>query len=387
MSTSGISAQLSELLTGLGALIPGVGASPADLAGDGGGDLATATVPLKVLQTFFTSLARQVGVGISAADAIASLAENHANPTLARILARIARRLEGGASLADALAEYPRLFDDVTIATMRVGAGASKLADACNAVALTYKKQVRDARALKKAAAYPISALVLTHAVVAFNLLVLTPKLAPMYEKIPAEDLPGATKVLMQLSAVYVEHPLPYSAAYVGAWVGLVHYLRSYAGRMAVQGVLLRIPALRRYTERTQAARFLSHVAQLLRTGKQAADAVDFASETVTIPALQPTYAQLSVRLRGGVALSEAMHDSGLFTGETLSYIRAGEKAGDLAPMVAAAAQEEDEELDAARSSLIEQAPTYLIVLVSFIIGGLLMAQYGGLFKLTKAIR
>lgn len=352
---------------------------------DAGDDPRDIYVPSAKLRQVFVPLAKMVSVGIPPSEAIRSLLDAIQDPGLTRVCSEIADRIDRGVSFADACAEFPRVFTPTMVSALQVGMDSGKMGDACHEIAELLEQDARMIANLKKAAIYPVSALVLTVAVLAFMLLFLFPKLGEMYANVPPDELPVLTRSLLALSRVYKENVITYTLGFLAAVGALVAWARSPGGRSAVTNLAMSLPMLRDLGEQFARVRFLSHLARLEKAGKSSAEAAALAADSVAIPHLYERYDTLPRRLGQGLQLSDAMRDTDLFPSAVLTYVRAGERAGSLPDMLAYAAQQEREEASNRLDGIVAFMPSLLIIVVGAVVGTLILGAYGGIFALMKA--
>ena len=386
-------ASIAEYLAPLLDQLDGAGSLGAQLrsvlggaqAADGPIDPARLRAKPSQLLLFFPPLAAMDEAGVATPEALRSIGDTTDDATLSRVCAYLATRVAGGKDLDDAMAEMPDVFSDAMVSAVRTGRIASKLADACNDVAMMLEQELSLIRRITKAAYYPVGALVLALGVTAGILKWLTPRLSMYYDKVPPDVLPASTKLIVAASNVYVPHTLLINTCALAAGTLAWMWVTSVRGRRVCFDLLLRVPLVRKVALQLTITRFLRHLARLLRAGSTEATAVLTAMDVVPFPALHPAFERMSDRMGQGWALSDAMREAGCFPASVLVFVRAGEKAATVDTMLRRAADLEAKRADASLDSAVELAPTVLTVLVSALIGALVTALYGGIFAIARA--
>lgn len=344
-------------------------------------------IPKKQLLLFFTPFARLVAAGIAHGRAVKSIVESTPHANMRRVLHGVASRLDNGEGLADACSHYPLTFDRTIISALETGEDSGQLASACHDIVAGLKKDVKMARQLATAAIYPVSALALLVISVGLNLLKVTPKFAVVYAQIPVDRLPPMTRVLLAASNVYVAHTLTITAGFLlGVWV-LVLWMRSVEGQRGMARWLTVFGPVRRWSEGVIGVQWLRHMGRLTRSGKAAAEAAAIAARGVPLPGLQERYESIAIRLGDGEPLSEEMATSGLFPPEIITFIRAGEDAGNVAEMLGDAAEFAGDDVEDRLNRLLELMPSALILLVGSVVAFLTISEWQGVFALQRFVR
>ena len=99
-------------------------------------------------------LALLLHAGVGTADGLDLLGQQQEEPALAKLLADLARRVDDGASLAQALTDSGR-FPHYLCALTEVGEAAGRTEEALNALARHYESRMSLDRRLRSALLYP----------------------------------------------------------------------------------------------------------------------------------------------------------------------------------------------------------------------------------------
>lgn len=70
---------------------------------------------------FSRQLAAMLSAGVPVTRALSTLAKQTTNPTLAAAIDDIAKNVEGGGTLADAFAQYPKIFNKLFVSMIETG--------------------------------------------------------------------------------------------------------------------------------------------------------------------------------------------------------------------------------------------------------------------------
>ena len=113
--------------------------------------------------------------GVPILEGLADLRDGEENPTFRDIVTGVIEAIEGGNSFSQALALYPRIFDEVFVSLIRVGERSGKMSEVLVDITETLKWQDELMAKAKKIMTYPavIGSLVLT--VIMFMMIFIVP--------------------------------------------------------------------------------------------------------------------------------------------------------------------------------------------------------------------
>ena len=147
------------------------------------------------LVNFTRQLSTMIVAGLSLTEALALL-EAQMKPAFSVVLADIRRRIEGGSSLADAMAVHPKVFSKLYVASVQAGEAAGVLEKVLSRLANNLEKQKEFQGKVKGAMIYPIIIIIGMIGVAAVMMTVVLPKMMGLYQEFDVE-LPLPTRVLI----------------------------------------------------------------------------------------------------------------------------------------------------------------------------------------------
>jgi type IV pilus assembly protein PilC len=198
-------------------------------------------------------------------NALTAVAEQAQRPKMGRIWSDVARRIQEGTSLADALGQHRR-FSPMLVQLVRVGEETGELEPVLTRAANILEHRRQMLASLLTALAYPAIVLVAAIGVTAFMALNLIPKLERFLSTI-GRRLPAMTQLLLDISQevrIYTPHALLGLAAASAALVAL--YLWP-PGRLWIDRILLRIPLVGALFRLAGTVSFASGLSALLHSG------------------------------------------------------------------------------------------------------------------------
>src|SRR2546421_12274930 len=98
-----------------------------------------------------------IDAGLPLVQCLEILAANQENPAFQKTLTGVRTTVEGGATLANAMRQYPAVFDDLTTNMIEAGETGGILDSILQRLATYAEKAVRLKAAVKSALIYPIA--------------------------------------------------------------------------------------------------------------------------------------------------------------------------------------------------------------------------------------
>jgi len=333
-------------------------------------------------RAFCHELALLLDAGVPLLEAVHTLAER---AQAAPVLNAVARALEQGQPLSQALAHEPRHFDAllraIVSASERSGLLAGSLRRHAEHLAWVASLRSRVVAAL----VYPAMLLGTGVAVVLFLLLYVLPRFAHVFENL-GDGVPAASQALMALSAGLVAHPAWVSGVALAGVALVVLALRWPALREALVALLWQWPLVARRWRVVALARLYRGLSVLAQSGVPLPLALRLGAGMLPTP-LRPDMAQAIAAVEAGQRLSEALHAQGLATSAALRMLRVGEQAGELPRMLERAAAFHDEEVTRLADLATRALNPVLMLVMGVLIGGVVVLMYLPIFTLMEQVQ
>src|SRR5216110_2838094 len=164
----------------------------------------TTKVKVKEIAIFFRQFSVMIDAGLPLVQCLEILGANQENPTFQKTLTGVRTTVEGGATLANAMRQYPKVFDDLTTNMIEAGETGGILDVILQRLAIYVEKAVKLKSAVKSALIYPVSVITIAVLVVGALLKWVVPIFANLFVGLGVE-LPLPTRIVMALSE-FVQH-------------------------------------------------------------------------------------------------------------------------------------------------------------------------------------
>ncbi|MFN4259447.1 MAG: type II secretion system F family protein [Gemmataceae bacterium] len=217
------------------------------------------------VETSLQQMAVMLRSGLSLMTALKTVAEQASRPALARVWEQVARRIQEGSGLADAMAQH-RCFNYLVVQLIRVGEQTGNLELVLLRAADVLERRRNLVNSLIMALAYPLVVLVAALGVSAFMVFNVIPKLANFLAT-TGRQLPAMTQFLVDVTT-FIQTYLP--QVLIGIVVAIVAGVALYLwppGRMFIDRWLLRVPIIGKVLRLAGTALFSRGLGILVHSG------------------------------------------------------------------------------------------------------------------------
>ncbi|MBN2575889.1 MAG: type II secretion system F family protein, partial [Deltaproteobacteria bacterium] len=336
----------------------------------------------------FTRLfATMIDAGLPIVQCLEILSTQAENKRFGKILAQIRSSVEGGLTLSDAMKRFPKIFDNLFVNLVAAGEAGGILDTILQRLSVYMEKNQKLIRRIKGAMSYPIIVLIIAALVVVVLLTKVIPVFEKMFKDFGGGKLPAPTQFVIDLSYA-MRHYLPFIVGGLillfSAWRGI---LRTRKGRLAWDGMLLKLPILGTVLRKTVVARFTRTMGTLLASGVPILDAMEIVGKTAGNVVVQEGIMFVRARIAEGKDMSTPLMETGLMPPMVVQMISVGEQTGALDAMLTKIADFYEEEVDVAVASMTSMIEPLLMVFLGTVVGGLVIAMYLPIFEMAGNIK
>ena len=340
----------------------------------------------KEMAIFTRQFSTMIDAGLPLVQCLNILSEQSESKNLRDVTGRVARSVEQGSTLAEALRRNPRTFDDLFVNLVEVGETGGILDTVFQRLAAYIEKAAALKRKVKSAMIYPASIMGVAGMVVVFMLTFVIPTFTKMFKDLGAE-LPLPTQIVVWLSDFMRTYILLLIAGAVGAFFALRAYYRSEKGRSLIDALLLKLPVIGTLIRKIAVARFTRTLGTLVSSGVPILEGLRITARTAGNKVVEKAVMQCRAAVTAGKTLAEPLKASGVFPPMVIQMISVGEQTGALDAMLSKIADFYDDEVDTAVGALTALLEPVMIVVLGVVIGGLVVAMYLPIFKLVTLVK
>jgi len=335
------------------------------------------TISKKTTTVFTRQLATTLHAGLPLLRTISLLHRETSNAQLKAVLGSLGKKLQKGASLSDAMGDFPNIFDSRYINLIKVGEMSGDLPHCVGRLAILMEKEQALARKVKAAMAYPsfifLFTTMMTYALVAY----LIPLFSPMFlaSGLDIERDYPLTHMLMGASE-YATDPFSMGivvALIIGFFLTLRIASQKPAGRLVIDKVKLSIPFLGNAIKDITAARFARSFSTLLQSGVPLVEALRQVAGASGNEVVAQRIKGVGRSIQGGEKLSETLKKADIFPDLLIQMTAIGEEAGSLPDMLERVADYYDEEVEASIAAMTALLEPGMMVIIGGLVGVFVM--------------
>jgi type IV pilus assembly protein PilC len=330
-------------------------------------------VPNVVKVTFAKHMSLMIKAGLPIDEAVRVLAEQ-AQGRFRKALMGVLAAVEGGRQLSEGFAQYPRIFSELFIATIRAGESSGTLERSLEDLATQLTKSYDLQRKIRGAMIYPV--LVLTAAAgIGFGLsLFVLPRIIGLFDSITVE-LPLATRIMIGFSKFMVAYGVPFTIGLIAAAFGLYQLLGWKPVRPFSHGVLLRMPIFGPLARNFNLAMFARTMATLLKSGITIGEAFEITSNTIRNARYKKALLRVQQGTETGVPASTILEEfPRLFPSIATRMLAVGERSGKLEETFQYLAEFYEDEVDVTTKNLSTVLEPVLLIVIGLTVAYIAIA-------------
>ncbi|HEX2658657.1 MAG TPA: type II secretion system F family protein, partial [Polyangia bacterium] len=262
---------------------------------------------------FTRMFATMIDSGLPIVQCLELLSQQSENKRFGKVLAQVKGSVEGGLTLSDALAKHPKIFDDLFVNLIAAGEAGGILDGILQRLSVYMEKAMKLKRRVKGAMVYPISIIGIAALVVTILLTKVIPVFEKMFKDFGGGQLPAPTRVVIAVSHG-LAHYLPFIVAFlIAGAIALRMVLRNPKGRLAFDGLLLKLPVLGAVLRKVVVARFTRTMGTLLTAGVPILDALEICAKTAGNTVVQAGIMYARHQISEGKDMATPLAFTGLF--------------------------------------------------------------------------
>jgi len=335
-------------------------------------------------------LARNLGAmlsaGLSLARALAVMERQTKNPKLAYVMTEVASDVRRGATLHEALAKFPHLFDNLFVSMVKAGEEGGSLPDSLSVVSDQMERMYQLKKKVRGALIYPAIIVIAIIGIGILMMIYVVPTLAQTFEEMNAE-LPASTQFVIAISNFLVEYTVLAVGGGIAFLATLYAAMRTPAGRRGADLVFIRMPLIGAMVREVNAARTSRTLASLLSSGVDVLSSLEITGEVVQNSYFRDVIKDAGKSVGRGEPLSAAfVRREDLYPAFVGEMMAVGEETGALAEMLKRLALFYEDEVDRKTKDLSTIVEPFLMVAIGSAVGFFAVSMITPIYSLSQNI-
>ena len=339
------------------------------------------------ITVFTRQLAGLLRAGVPILRALNTIGQQTENATFQSVVMDISGLVRDGRMLSESLARFPHLFPELYVNMVKSGESAGMLDEILMRLAEARESDDELRSRVVGAIAYP--ALVLSVGAVSIFVILtfFLPRIMHLFDGM-TQQLPLPTRIVLAVSSL-CSH---YWGLLVVVLVLLVvmgrHYIKTEAGRMALDGWLLQLPVIGNFARDTDVVRFSRTLSLLVKAGISVDRALALSGNTLTNRRLRAAIlAAADETVRQGSTIADGFKRRPEIPEFVTNMVAVGEESGRFDEALLEVAAFYQRELDRDLRLVTTLLEPILILLVGVVVGFIIFSMLLPIFQIGQAIR
>ncbi|NMH60788.1 type II secretion system inner membrane protein GspF [Alteromonas ponticola] len=330
-------------------------------------------------------LATLVESALPIEEALLAVAEQSEKPRQKNMMMAVRSKVVEGHGLADALGEFPSVFDELYRAMVAAGEKSGHLDTVLNRLADYTERRQQTRSQIIQAMIYPSLMMFFALAIVILLLTVVVPKIVGQFDNM-GQELPTITQVLIAISTFVQDYGLVMFALVILLAVVIRQVLQQPAMKLRFHQLILKLPLIGKVSRGLNTARFARTLSILSASAVPLLEAMRISSDVLENQHIKNQVSEAAVNVKEGSSLRAALDKTKMFPPMMMHMIASGEKSGDLQQMLARAADNQDREFESLISVSLKVFEPLLIVSMAGIVLFIVLAILQPILALNNMV-
>jgi type IV pilus assembly protein PilC len=342
-------------------------------------------VKVKEVAVFFRQFSVMIDAGLPLVQCLEILGANQENPAFQKTLLGVRTTVEGGATLANAMRQFPVVFDDLTTNMVEAGETGGILDIILQRMAIYVEKAVKLRAAIKSALIYPVAVVSLAVLIVGALLKWVVPIFANLFVGLGVA-LPLPTRIVIGLSDFVGQFWWFFIVGAIAAVFGTRQIRKHPRGRYYFDAMLLKLPVLGMLLRKIAVARFTRTLGTLITSGVPILEGLAITARTSGNAVLEEALMKVRKAIEEGRTIVDPLRECGVFPNMVTQMIGVGEATGAMDSMLQKIADFYEDEVDSATKDMLAMLEPVIIGILGVSIGGIVISLYMPLFSMIAKL-
>lgn len=308
------------------------------------------------------------------------------NIALRDVLTEVSDDLQGGATISGALSKHPEVFSPFYTNMVKAGEEAGKLDQTFMFLADYMDRTYEVTSKARNALIYPAFVIAVFASVMILMMTVVIPRLGSIIEE-SGQEVPLFTSMVLAVSNFMVAYSAILSIVLAGIVVFLWRYLRTEAGKLALDDLKIKAPYFGTLFTKLYLSRISDNLSTMLTSGIPMVRALEITSSVVGNIIYERMLADVMTAVKNGSAVSEAFaaHQD-IVPGLLVQMMKVGEETGELGNILNMLSKFYRREVMNAVDTLIGLIEPAMIVLLGVGVGVLLTSVLIPIYNISSNV-
>lgn len=346
----------------------------------------------RVKVKFVTNFARQLSTlqdaGLPILRSLRILQEQQKGGNFKRVIGYVADDIEGGSTLSEAMAKYPRAFDRLFVNMVAAGETGGVLDLILSRIADFKEKSVKLRARVKSAMIYPSVVLAAAFLIVLGLMKFVIPSFKTVLEEMVEGKLNPITTTVLGISN-WIAYEFGWAvmmAIPIGIIFALKFVRRFRPGRLVLDAITLRLPVVGQISSKVSITRWTRTLGTLISAGVPILDAINVTRETAGNEVFANALGTVHNSIRQGDTFAAPLRQSKTVDLLVCNMVAVGEETGDLDKMLLKVADNYDEQVDVLVGSLMSLLEPIMILGLGSIVIVIVLAVFLPMIQVIQSL-
>lgn len=335
-------------------------------------------VKAKQLMVVTRQLATLIDAGLPLLRGLQVIQRQERHAGLKRIMGALGESIQSGSTLAEAMAQHPKVFNKLYVNMVKAGEIGGVLDVVLVRLAEFMEKIQKIRGKVISAMTYPSVVMFVAIGIMFFLMTKIVPKFEQIFADLlgDADKMPGLTRTVMNTSKAIADNSLVFFIAIVALVVAIRLIGQTKPGRLAIDKFKLKAPVFGPLFSKTGIARLTRTLGTLLSSGVPILQALTIVRDTSGNEVIARGIQLVHDSVKEGENIAPPMEASRIFPPMVIGMVEVGEETGKLPDMLMRVANTYDEEVDNTVSALSSIIEPILIVGLALMVGTIVIALF-----------
>jgi type IV pilus assembly protein PilC len=297
----------------------------------------------------------------------------------------VADDVEGGSTLSEAMAKYPKCFDRLYVNMVKAGEAGGVLDTILQRLAEFREKSMKLRKKIIGAMIYPVVVITIAVTILGVIMVYIIPKFEEMFAEFEIQ-LPAPTLFLISVSRNVRSWIWFVVFGPIGLFILYKLVRKSRGGRYVTDKAKLKMPLFGLIVNKSTISRFCRTLGTLITSGVPILEALNIVKDTAGNEVVARAIGKVHDSIREGETIAEPLRQSKVCDEIVVNMIDVGEETGDLDKMLIKVADNYDDDVDTLVASMVSLLEPLLIIFLGVTVGFIVISLFLPLVELMKGL-
>jgi type IV pilus assembly protein PilC len=339
------------------------------------------TIKTKDMITMLLHLEQLDRSGVSIIDALEDVIKSSSNASIRNLSRALHESIKNGSLLSEAMAEFPKIFDQVFIGLVGTAEQTGKLHEAFAGLIEHLKWSSDIKRKTVKATRYPIFVLIIELLVTTIMATAVVPQVSNLLQSTTKGELPKITRALVAFSSFLTNNGLQMLISIIGLIIIYKIIGMSERGHYYIDVIKLKLPFFGPLLTKLDASRFSHFFAVTFNSGMGVIECLQLSKSIIANKAIKQSIDGAIKDVEGGSKLAIAVENTGYFPSLVISIINIGEGSGELGKSLMNVRFFYDREINDSIDKLVGAIQPTLTLVMGGMVAWIAVAVFGPVYN------